>query len=141
MAHASRPREFRAGFWKIHILHHAARRDVWGVWLLGELAEHGHALSPGTLYPVLAAMERNGWLRRTGPVGGGRARRTLRITAKGRRLLEQLRRDVQELHDEVVLGIEPAHGQGAGKGGASAARGRPTTSRHRRPSTAGARAR
>ncbi|MEW6272021.1 MAG: helix-turn-helix transcriptional regulator [Thermodesulfobacteriota bacterium] len=102
-------RDFRLGFWKIHILHHAAARDVWGLWLLEELAEHGYRLSPGTLYPVLASMERNGWLRRTSRDAGAHARRTLRITAKGRRLLEELRRDVAELHAEVVLGKEPPH--------------------------------
>lgn len=100
-------REFRLGIWKIHILHHAAQREVWGLWLLEELAEHGYRLSPGTLYPVLASMERSGWLRRSNPDSGARARRTLRITAAGRRLLEQLRRDVAELHAEVVLGNEP----------------------------------
>ena len=26
-------REIRLGIWKIHILHHAATRDVWGAWL------------------------------------------------------------------------------------------------------------
>ncbi|MCW8138686.1 MAG: helix-turn-helix transcriptional regulator, partial [Planctomycetota bacterium] len=46
-------REIRLGLWKIHVLHHAAKHDVWGRWLLDELAEHGHKLSPGTLYPAL----------------------------------------------------------------------------------------
>ena len=40
-------REIRLGIWKIHILHHAASRDVWGRWLLEELAEHGHDLARG----------------------------------------------------------------------------------------------
>ncbi|HEX8111123.1 MAG TPA: hypothetical protein VF516_25510 [Kofleriaceae bacterium] len=39
-------REIRSGIWKIHILHHAAAHDVWGMWLLDELAEHGQRLSP-----------------------------------------------------------------------------------------------
>ena len=106
-------REFRLGIWKIHILHHAAQREVWGLWLLEELAEHGYRLSPGTLYPVLASMERSGWLRRSNRDSGARARRTLRITAAGRRLLEQLRRDVTELHAEVVLGNQPGRTRSA----------------------------
>jgi DNA-binding PadR family transcriptional regulator len=101
-------REIRLGIWKIHILHHAASRDVWGRWLLEELAEHGHVLSPGTLYPALLRMERNGWLRRTGDAPHARARQTFRITPQGRRLLDSLRREVAELHEEVVLGREPA---------------------------------
>jgi DNA-binding PadR family transcriptional regulator len=96
-------REIRLGMWKIHILHHAAERDVWGLWLLDELAEHGHALSPGTLYPALARMERSGWLRRRPGAPHARARQLFRITAAGRRLLAQLRRDVTELYEEVVL--------------------------------------
>lgn len=97
-------REIRLGIWKIHILHHAETREVWGTWLLEELAEHGHELSPGTLYPALARMERNGWLRRTGTAPHARARQTFRITAAGKRLLAELRREVIELYEEVVPG-------------------------------------
>lgn len=96
-------REIRLGIWKIHILHHAEAREVWGTWLLEELAEHGHSLSPGTLYPALTRMERNGWLRRAGKPVHARARQTFRITPAGRRLLKTLRREVAELYAEVVL--------------------------------------
>jgi len=106
-------REIRLGIWKIHILHHAATREVWGTWLLEELAAHGHVLSPGTLYPALARMERNGWLRRTGRAAHVRARRTFRITSAGRRLLAVLRDEVTELYEEIVLGMEPEHGEAA----------------------------
>lgn len=101
-------REIRLGIWKIHILHHAATRDVWGLWLLDELAEHGHPLSPGTLYPALARMEENGWLTRRKSGQHPRARQLYRITADGRALLRTLRREVTELYREVVLGEEPA---------------------------------
>ena len=97
-------REIRLGIWKIHILHHAAEREVWGMWLLGELAEHGHHLSPGTLYPALARMEANGWLRRRPGGSHPRARQVYRITPGGRRLLRALRREIVELYEEVVLG-------------------------------------
>ncbi len=94
-------REIRLGIWKIHVLHHAAQREVWGTWLLEELAEHGHVLSPGTLYPALARMEKNGWLRRAGRAGHARARQPLRITPAGRQLLVALRREIDELHREL----------------------------------------
>jgi len=99
-------REIRLALWKLHILHHATRGPVYGLWLLEELAEHGHRLSPGTLYPILERMERNGWLRSTSAKRAN-ARRNYRITAAGRRVLDELRADVDELHREVVLGIEP----------------------------------
>jgi PadR family transcriptional regulator, regulatory protein PadR len=102
-------REIRLGIWKIHILHHAASREVWGLWLLEELAEHGHDLSPGTLYPALARMESNGWLRRRKTAPHPRARQVYRITPAGRVLLRSLRREVAELHREVVLGKGPVH--------------------------------
>lgn len=102
-------REIRLGLWKIHILYHAARREVWGTWILDELSEHGYALSPGTLYPALARMERNGWLRKSGTAPHARARQTFRTTPEGQLLLKSLRHDVTELYDEVVLGREPAH--------------------------------
>ncbi len=101
---SSADREIRLGIWKIHILHHAAQRDVWGLWLIEELAEHGHSLSPGTLYPALARMEQNGWLRRRPGAAHARARQVFRITPAGRKLLAQLRREVAELYDEVVKG-------------------------------------
>lgn len=106
-------REIRLAFWKLHILHHAERGPVYGLWLLGELGEHGHRLSPGTLYPILERMERNGWLRSKAPKRAN-ARKDYRITAEGRRLLAQLRGEVDELHRELVLGIEPARGSRAG---------------------------
>jgi DNA-binding PadR family transcriptional regulator len=96
-------REIRLGIWKIHILHHAAEREVWGLWLLEELAEHGHNLSPGTLYPAIARMEANGWLKRRKAGSHPRARQVYRITPAGRKLLGALREEVTELYNEVVL--------------------------------------
>src|SRR5690242_15349708 len=93
-------REIRVAFWKIHILHHAARQAVYGLWLLEELAHHGHRVSPGTLYPLLNRMEANGWLRSSSPAGP-KSRRTYRITATGRQILKQLRDEISELHREV----------------------------------------
>jgi DNA-binding PadR family transcriptional regulator len=94
-------REIRLAFWKLHILHHAAEGPVYGLWMIEELAEHGHRLSPGTLYPVLARMEANGWLR-AAPTHSRRARRNYRITPAGKRVLERLRQEVDELHRELV---------------------------------------
>jgi len=96
-------REFRRAFWKLHVLHHAAEEPVYGLWLLEELGSHGYRVSPGTLYPLLARMERNGWLRSKDPAGP-KDRRLYRITADGRRALETLRAELKELYREVVEG-------------------------------------
>lgn len=100
---ASVGREIRLGIWKVHILHHAESREVWGQWLIEELREHGHVLSPGTLYPALASMVRKGWLRRVNASTAMHGRQGLRLTPVGRRLLGELRRDVAELYEEVVV--------------------------------------
>jgi DNA-binding PadR family transcriptional regulator len=94
-------REILLAFWKVHILHHAEGEPVYGLWLLHELAEHGYRLSPGTLYPILGRMERNGWLR-SSQSGHVRSRREYRITAEGRRVLGVVRMFIAELHLEVV---------------------------------------
>lgn len=109
-------REFRLAFWKIHILHHAERQPIYGLWMLEELAEHGHRLSPGTLYPILARMEKHGWLR-SETSGSSKARRNYRITRRGRKVLEALRRDLAELHAEVVSDRDASKRSNAGSSG------------------------
>ncbi len=108
MSHAL-DREVRLALWKIHILHHAAKRPVYGLWMMEELAALGHRVSPGTLYPILARMEANGWLVSAAP-GSSRARRNYRITAAGRTVLAVLGREITELYREVIGGLEPHHG-------------------------------
>jgi PadR family transcriptional regulator, regulatory protein PadR len=95
-------REILLSLWKIHILHHAAERAVYGQWMLTELREHGYEVSPGTLYPILRRMERFGWLKVVGEaVGNPRARRSYRITPAGRRTLGLVRRQLAELGTEL----------------------------------------
>ncbi|NMC01995.1 MAG: PadR family transcriptional regulator, partial [Chloroflexi bacterium] len=53
MTLTSLSRELFLGFVKAHILYHAGREAVYGLWLIEELARHGYELSPGTLYPIL----------------------------------------------------------------------------------------
>jgi DNA-binding PadR family transcriptional regulator len=50
------------GFIRLHILHHAAEHETYGQRMIDELANHGYRLSPGTLYPMLHAMEDKGYL-------------------------------------------------------------------------------
>ncbi len=98
-------REILLAFWKVHILHHAEERRIYGQWLLDELRRHGFQVSPGTLYPLLARMHKAGWLqlvRRGRANSSPKARREYTLTPKGARLLAQLRRQVEELHHEVI---------------------------------------
>jgi DNA-binding PadR family transcriptional regulator len=106
-------REVLLSFWKVHILHHAQERPVFGQWVMRELRRHGYEVSPGTIYPLLARMERRGWLRsQTDPGGGPRARKDYFLTEAGGKALALLREQIVELYREVVLGEEetpPAH--------------------------------
>ena len=103
-------REFLLTFWKVHILHHAAEHPVVGQWVLSELRRHGYDISPGTLYPLLKRMERNGWLRCEVEDGAGpRGRRYYHLTPGGAAVLDVLRDTVVELHHEVVEEASAAH--------------------------------
>lgn len=93
-------REFLLTFWKIHILHHAEEQGVYGQWMLEELRRHGYRLSPGTLYPLLARMDRRGWLR-AAKTENARDARVYRITPEGSKVLKRLRLSLQELQGEV----------------------------------------
>ncbi len=92
-----------SGFVRIHILHHATERPVYGQWIIEELARHGYRLSPGTLYPMLRAMEERGYLRGREDRGGagGRRRRIYRATRLGRAGLAIARARLSELIGEV----------------------------------------
>ena len=98
-------REVLLSFWKVHILHHAETRPVYGQWVIRELRRHGYEVSPGTLYPLLARMAERGWLEaRSDPKAGIRARRDYVLTPEGKQVLDLIRSQVTELYREVVLG-------------------------------------
>jgi len=47
------PHDLFSGLIRIHVLHHAAQEELFGLGLIEELQRHGYHLSPGTLYPML----------------------------------------------------------------------------------------
>lgn len=96
-------RDLLRGAVRLHVLHHAAVGEIHGAWLSVELARHGYAISPGTLYPTLHRMEREGLLASRHQVVDGRRRRLYRATRSGRRTLVAMRATLQDLAD-VVLG-------------------------------------
>ncbi|MFC1998245.1 PadR family transcriptional regulator [Chloroflexota bacterium] len=95
-------REFFLGFVKIHILYHAVKEPIYGVEIMRELARHGYDLSPGTLYPTLHRMERDGYLMSKREVVEGRVRKYYRATDAGMHMLEQSKKQIMELVKEVV---------------------------------------
>lgn len=95
-------REILLSFWKVHILHHAEEGEVIGQWMIKELRHHGYEVSPGTLYPLLKRMEKNGWLvSHADAAKGPKAPRSYRITKDGREVLKIVRQQLRELGVEV----------------------------------------
>ncbi len=94
-------RDLLLGFIKTHILYHAGREPVYGLWLIEELARHGYALSPGTLYPILHSLEAQGLLVSKKQVVNGKARKCYHLTRAGQRALRQARNRAIELLNEI----------------------------------------
>jgi DNA-binding PadR family transcriptional regulator len=94
--------ELLSGFIRLHVLHHAAGGPLVGFWMLEELARHGYHISPGTLYPMLHALERKGYLRSIVKRSGRRKTREYRATAAGGRALAGAKVKLRELFQELM---------------------------------------
>jgi DNA-binding PadR family transcriptional regulator len=89
------------GLIRIHILHHASKKPVFGLWFIDELARHGYKLSPGTLYPILHGLQRKGYLRSLSQRSGKTSRRMYLATPFGRKMLATAKEKVSELFGEL----------------------------------------
>jgi len=95
-------RDVMLAFARVHVLHHAAEERIFGVGMMEELARHGYALGPGTLYPLLHRLEVDGLLKVETQVVAGKARKYYTITRRGRAALAAVRPKLKELVDEVL---------------------------------------
>lgn len=86
---------------RLHILYHASKEKIFGLWIIEELRRHGYDLSPGTLYPILHKMEEKGYLKSEKELGKGRIRRFYSITPDGIDVLKEARIKVKELFGEM----------------------------------------
>jgi PadR family transcriptional regulator PadR len=93
--------ELLSGLIRLHILHHAAEGDIYGQWMIEELARHGYRMSPGTLYPLLHGMEERGYVQSRQERAGRSIRRLYRATPLGREALALAREKVRELFGEI----------------------------------------
>lgn len=94
-------REVFTGLIRIHVLVHAFYEPIFGLAMMDELGCHGYRIGPGTFYPLLHGLERDGLLKSVLKNVSGRRRRIYRITAAGRRVLNKARVMVDELHHEL----------------------------------------
>ena len=90
-----------SGLIRLHVLHHASKGTVFGLWIIEELGRHGYRLSPGTIYPILHNLEVKGYLVSERRLAKGRFRRFYSITPEGVAALEAAREKVMELFGEL----------------------------------------
>jgi PadR family transcriptional regulator PadR len=100
-------RDVFLAFVRVHLLHHASEQPIYGLAMIEELSRHGYRLSPGTLYPIFRGLEDAGFLRSEPVVVEGKVRKYYRITAAGRRALEEFKAKIRELVGEALYGAEP----------------------------------
>jgi len=103
-------RDIFLGFIRAHLLHHAAKRPIFGTEMIEELRHHGYDLSPGTLYPTLHKLEKGGFLACEKRIVEGKLRKYYHATPEGLRLLEKVRAKVRELTREIISHRVPAAG-------------------------------
>lgn len=94
--------EFFSSFIKIHILHHCEKEEIYGVWMMEELKEHGYKISPGSLYPLLKNLEDRGLIRSRIEQLGKVKRKFYRITSKGKKELAAAKIKLKELIGEIL---------------------------------------
>ena len=94
-------RDFFLGFAKIHVLYHAAKEPVYGLWLIEELGHHGYKISPGTLYPILHKLEEGQLLKSYNEKHAGKIRKYYKTTPKGLRLLSEAKEKIDILIREI----------------------------------------
>jgi DNA-binding PadR family transcriptional regulator len=99
---AMKYRDLLVGFVRLHVLHHAAKEEIYGQWIMEELARHGYRLSPGTLYPMLHGMQKKGYLRSRERRIGRSMRRLYRATPKGLKALAVAKDKLRELVGEMI---------------------------------------
>ena len=96
-------RKLLMGFIRTHILHHAQEPEgIYGSWMIEELREHGYKISPGTLYPILHGLEKDGALMVEEVLVDGRVRKIYRTTEKGNEVLQMMKGFIKELSEEVL---------------------------------------
>gem|GEM_PF-2580362 len=89
-------------FFELHILHHASESQLYGLWMIEELAEHGYQVNASQLYPRFHRLEERGCLDRTDKVVDGKQRKYYRLTPEGQVYLEEQKRRLLELISEAL---------------------------------------
>lgn len=95
-------RDLLSGLVRLHVLHHASEQEIFGQWMMDELAGHSYLLSPGTLYPMLHNLERKGYLVSRSEQDGRVLRKYYRTTEKGLEALALVKARLRTFIGEVM---------------------------------------
>ncbi len=95
-------RKIFLSFVRVHILYHAVNEDIFGIELIEDLKRHEYKISPGTLYPILHKLEKDGYLSSRTENVAGKIRRYYRATEKGNSLLIKAKEKIRELFHEII---------------------------------------
>jgi DNA-binding PadR family transcriptional regulator len=94
-------RKLFLGFIQIHILYHASKEKLYGLWMIEELKEHGYSISPGTIYPMLSIMEKDGMLNSFEENVEGKIRKYYKTTKLGFETMNLAKEKAIELIKEI----------------------------------------
>ena len=100
--------DFLRGMVKLLVLHRAGQEPVYGGALRKSLHGLGFDISPGSLYPLLRALEKSKLLRCRPRMVRGRVRQYYELTRAGRSCLAEVRKELAELVKEVVFEGKPS---------------------------------
>jgi DNA-binding PadR family transcriptional regulator len=70
--------------------------------MMEELQRHGYQVSPGTLYPILHSLEKEGFLKSQKNNVEGKIRKYYSITPAGEEILRKAIEKLKELTSEVM---------------------------------------
>lgn len=96
---------FFTGYIRLHILYHASKEAIFGLDMIRELSHHGYILSPGTIYPILHGMEKEGYLSAESQLVNGKIRKYYLATETGKQALADAYKKTRELLNEIEEGF------------------------------------
>lgn len=100
-------RSFLRGVVELFVLQRAGQGPVYGGSLSKTLHRLGYDISPGSLYPLLHALEEKNLLRCQAREVGGRVRKYYELTEAGRSCLTEVRETLVGLVEEIIFNGKP----------------------------------
>jgi PadR family transcriptional regulator PadR len=100
---------FWQGLLKFFVLHQAAQGPVYGGKLKKQLQDWDYDISPGSLYPLLHALEKAQLLNSRVKIFKGRARKYYDITDQGLAVLAELQKEVAGVMARILSPAAPAN--------------------------------